>query len=102
MVVVTKLFAAQAGAGAAVPGGEDVAALEAYFGFCAGVEIILRHGGIPFPLKWGKVFNLLGLALDFFGLDVERPGLKAKARRVAGLGEIAMDEEKEVAFGRQF
>jgi hypothetical protein len=49
VMVVTKIFQAKAGTGAAVAVGEDVAALEAGFGVGLGAEVGLWHGGGPPP-----------------------------------------------------
>ena len=47
VVVVTKIFVAQACTAAATSVGEDVAALIAFFGLDVGVV----HGGIPLPIR---------------------------------------------------
>ena len=52
VVVVAEFFAAEGGAGAAVSGGEDVAALVAFWCW---IEFV--HGDGPLPGFWCKVFE---------------------------------------------
>jgi hypothetical protein len=63
VVVVTKFFAAEAWAGAAVAVGEDVAALVVRGGGRCGV----LHGVVPYPVKVCKVFKRKDLRPDFRG-----------------------------------
>ena len=79
VVVVAEVFAAQAGAAAAVAVGEDVAALVAFgcVGFCVDGVV---HWSLPRGYFWCKVSGRKGLSLDF-----PFSWLKAKARLLAGL-----------------
>jgi hypothetical protein len=63
VVVVTKFFAAEAWAGAAVAIGEDVAALVVR----GGVRYGVLHGVVPYPVKACKVFKRKDLRPDFRG-----------------------------------
>jgi hypothetical protein len=65
VVVVTKIFLAKAGAGAAAAVGEDVAALEAGFGVGFGAVVGLRHGWPPSRGKRVKDHKRLDLGLMF-------------------------------------
>jgi hypothetical protein len=82
VVVVAELLGAEAGAGATVSVGEDVAALVLDGGRCGGWCGGVWHGCVPSPGNACKVFKRKGLCPDLCRVQVG--GLKEKARLSPG------------------